>query len=626
MYRLTTVRQVLAATTSLSVAAMAAVPALAQSPGDGKYDPGGKAWLAEQHHHLSEAREHAATMRGALVRVADWLRAQQDDQLVTDLVTHLESTGVLPSAFLPFSPFTPDERERYAAIGVQIRICGEHLVSQLVPRGGYIGRQGPAYVRFQGQTAIVTATGIERWNQDPVTDPDVVACGLNAGSPAELRTWHAPALRRSQRRHAESQVLDCPAGEVGSGIIQQRTVQTFVDGFGADKPAETVTGPWTAYSSDCRAPGTGSFAMLFKCQISGGYRSGHPGSIVREFDWREQRDPNDPRAVETIVDWGNPRVTLDFCRGAASEDVDVTTVHDIVSQATACTVFHGAIWNRGGPVGEERDRYTSDVMFPVSWSRPDEQVVALDPWRVTADNCHRYIARTGNGETMTGSCPSGYTGSGRFQTWTENWTWVEYADPVPFSANHELSGSRRRIPTGTESRCTPIPPPGNDGNEQNAGWMGPDGNYYSSRPSDMTVEEAVENGWSYSCPGCNDVGNNRPHGNEYEDDNDDNEGCFLTTAVASRRGEADDGPTLTVLRGFRDGWLSEHPAGQELIAEYYEIAPLIVVAIPATHPEWDLIAGEIDRAAEAIRSGYPDDAFAIYSNMVRRLATVWLVT
>ena len=90
------------------------------------------------------------------------------------------------------------------------------------------------------------------------------------------------------------------------------------------------------------------------------------------------------------------------------------------------------------------------------------------------------------------------------------------------------------------------------------------------------------------------------------------------------RGEADDGLTLTVLRAFRDGWLRDHPDGPVPITEYYKTAPHIVAAIPAGHAEWDRIAGEVNQAADAIRTERPEEAFAVYCAMVRRLQVAWL--
>ena len=110
-----------------------------------------------------------------------------------------------------------------------------------------------------------------------------------------------------------------------------------------------------------------------------------------------------------------------------------------------------------------------------------------------------------------------------------------------------------------------------------------------------------------------------PGGEEDEDSS-----CFLTTAVVERRGaEADDGPTLTALRRFRDGYMMQTPERRALVAEYYGIAPRIAAAIPRGHSDWDWIGARIDAALAAIAAGRGDGAFAIYAAMVRRLAERW---
>ena len=103
----------------------------------------------------------------------------------------------------------------------------------------------------------------------------------------------------------------------------------------------------------------------------------------------------------------------------------------------------------------------------------------------------------------------------------------------------------------------------------------------------------------------------------------DGGGCFLTTAVVERRGEADDGPTLTALRAFRDGYMMQTPKRRALVSEYYEIAPRIAAAIPQWHSDWDWIGARIDAAVAAIAAGDEDAAFAIYTAMVRRLSPRW---
>ena len=102
-------------------------------------------------------------------------------------------------------------------------------------------------------------------------------------------------------------------------------------------------------------------------------------------------------------------------------------------------------------------------------------------------------------------------------------------------------------------------------------------------------------------------------------------GCFLTEAVVGHRGvEADDGPTLTALRTFRDGYMQETPARRALVDRYYEIAPLLVAAIPKDHPEWAWIGERVDDALAAIGAGDGGRAFAIYVDMVRHLEERWL--
>lgn len=56
-------------------------------------------------------------------------------------------------------------------------------------------------------------------------------------------------------------------------------------------------------------------------------------------------------------------------------------------------------------------------------------------------------------------------------------------------------------------------------------------------------------------------------------------GCYITSAVCERRGEADNCEMLTRFRAFRDNWLVNQPGGAEDVQEYYRTAPTIVDAI-----------------------------------------------
>ena len=108
--------------------------------------------------------------------------------------------------------------------------------------------------------------------------------------------------------------------------------------------------------------------------------------------------------------------------------------------------------------------------------------------------------------------------------------------------------------------------------------------------------------------------------NDGQEDNDAGE-CFLTTAIVHRRGEADDGPTLTKLRKFRDTFMQDMPNEVE---KYYDIAPKIIAAIPENHSDWDFIQNQIDSAIRAIDKKKNNSAYQIYKSMVTKLKNDWL--
>lgn len=70
------------------------------------------------------------------------------------------------------------------------------------------------------------------------------------------------------------------------------------------------------------------------------------------------------------------------------------------------------------------------------------------------------------------------------------------------------------------------------------------------------------------------------------------EGCFITTAVCGNFGKPDDCYELTAFRKFRDGWLKLQSDGQKLIDEYYKTAPGIVAKINSL-PNAKIIYSEI---------------------------------
>jgi hypothetical protein len=73
---------------------------------------------------------------------------------------------------------------------------------------------------------------------------------------------------------------------------------------------------------------------------------------------------------------------------------------------------------------------------------------------------------------------------------------------------------------------------------------------------------------------------------EYKDDKKDGQsekssggGCFITTACVEAKGLPDNCPELNALRAFRDEYVRNLSNGEEIISDYYEVAPRIIVGI-----------------------------------------------
>lgn len=103
--------------------------------------------------------------------------------------------------------------------------------------------------------------------------------------------------------------------------------------------------------------------------------------------------------------------------------------------------------------------------------------------------------------------------------------------------------------------------------------------------------------------------------------------CFITSAVCSWQGKADDCRELTAFRSFRDGWLSGQWDGPALVEEYYRIAPGIVTAIDLTDPDRaypHIWRTWLKPCYAALQAGDYADCKARYVRMVRRLSRRYL--
>ena len=217
------------------------------------------------------------------------------------------------------------------------------------------------------------------------------------------------------------------------------------------------------------------------------------------------------------------------------------------------------------------------------------------------------ISETESEETKSGRCPAGYTGSiGYERTVTLRSTRFPW-DSVPVTQT--IYGAW----TVAHDGCVAVPEPDVDGpghgdpGGPDGGTSAPGGDSCGGPPAGETTGDVC----SADSSG-NGGGNGGASG-----------GCFLTTAVVERRGEPDDGPTLRLLREFRDGYMMRTPERRALVEEYYAIAPELVAAIPADDPEWERIAVAVGFAADAIELGAEDEAFDTYVQLVRRLKEDW---
>jgi len=117
------------------------------------------------------------------------------------------------------------------------------------------------------------------------------------------------------------------------------------------------------------------------------------------------------------------------------------------------------------------------------------------------------------------------------------------------------------------------------------------------------------------------VGDSLFEGTGTQGDGPSSDPCFITTAIVEKKGEADDGETLTKLRRFRNEYMADK---QEEVQEYYEIAPKIVEAID-NDEEWKWIEKQIQKAVDYIDEEKHDDAYTTYKSMVSTLKEKWLV-
>ena len=400
---------------------------------------------------------------------------------------------------------------------------------------------------------------------------------LPSGRVALAGSVRDPHLDLRERVSHERTVEDCPAGTHGRGRTMTRELRQTHDGRG-DAVGDPVTGPWQVSIDDCRADYSEWEHYTLECSWLAG--PPHNREMTGQEIWRREKT-----VTAAGVSWGTPEFV-----------------------STSC------------------------------W---EGQVPALPQARVTE------TVRT---ETTNGACPAGYSGTVALtRTVTERATlWPWDAQPTL----QDIPGNWIADQSGCSKVVTPKPEPPDEEPEPELQGEDRDPETRDEKPEPESDPEPPEDkpkpreftpggptGTGTSGPG---TGTCSPPGVPGEGSDGPSDGtcpapgvgpgagsgsggCFLTEAVVRHRGlETDDGPTLTALRAFRDGYMQETPERRALVARYYEIAPRIVAAIPAGHEDWAWIGERVDVAAAAITAGDRDMAFGIYVDIVQYLEWRWL--
>lgn len=99
--------------------------------------------------------------------------------------------------------------------------------------------------------------------------------------------------------------------------------------------------------------------------------------------------------------------------------------------------------------------------------------------------------------------------------------------------------------------------------------------------------------------------------------------CYITTAVCQYQNKPDDCYELTTLRAFRDNYLMQSETGQQLVKEYYNVAPALVMFIDM-QKDADMIYQYIYEqylcpCIQYIEDGKNEECCNLYQQMVRDL-------
>jgi len=104
--------------------------------------------------------------------------------------------------------------------------------------------------------------------------------------------------------------------------------------------------------------------------------------------------------------------------------------------------------------------------------------------------------------------------------------------------------------------------------------------------------------------------------------------CYITTAVCEHQNKPDDCYELTLLRDYRDEYLLKSLGGREIVDEYYDIAPGIVMMINMQKNADEIYQHVYQKyltpCIRHIEEGRNEECRKIYMQMVRTLKKQYL--
>lgn len=96
--------------------------------------------------------------------------------------------------------------------------------------------------------------------------------------------------------------------------------------------------------------------------------------------------------------------------------------------------------------------------------------------------------------------------------------------------------------------------------------------------------------------------------------------CYITTAVCESQKKPDDCYELEILRDYRDGYLMSRPDGEELVTQYYDVAPTIVKHINGREDSSEIYQNiweeYLSPCIRLIEEDQNAECMEIYQNMV----------